>query len=164
MASEYSFDIESTFDMQELKNAVEQMRKEITNRYDFKGLVYEADLTEEVISIKAPDTFKLEAIKQVLISKVVGRKLSPKIFDYKTIEATPSGTVKQDIKLIKAMDQETAKLVSKIIRDAGLGAKPSIQGPVVRVTSKDKDELQAVMQLLRGREDITVPLVFGNYR
>lgn len=165
MASkESSFDIVSEFDFQELRNAVDQAKKELANRYDFKGSTSEIELRDESISLRTEDSMKLEAMQQILLSKVVARKLSPKILKPGEVESSLGGKVKLEIGLIQSLDTETAKKISKEIRDNFKGIKPNIQGDAVRVFSKSKDELQQVMQFLRDKEDIEVPLVFNNYR
>jgi uncharacterized protein YajQ (UPF0234 family) len=165
MASkESSFDIVSEFDFQELRNAVDQAKKELANRYDFKGSTSEIELRDESISLRTEDSMKLEAMQQILLSKVVARKLSPKILKPGEVESSLGGKVKLEIGLIQSLDTETAKKIAKDIRDNFKGIKPNIQGDAVRVFSKSKDELQQVMQFLREKEDIEVPLVFNNYR
>lgn len=164
MAKDASFDIVSEFDFQELRNAVDQVRKEILTRYDFKGTHAELDLQEEVLILKAEDEMKLEAMRQMLLTRVAARKLSPKILKFEKAESSLGGAMRQSVTLVKALDTENAKKISKLIRDQFKGAKPSIQGDSVRVVSKSKDELQEVMKFLREQEDLEVPLVFNNYR
>lgn len=164
MAKDASFDIVSEFDFQELRNAVDQVKKEINTRYDFKGAEAEIELSEDVLSLRSEDEMKLEAMRQMLISRVVARKLSPKILKFEKIESALGGKVRQTVTLVKALDTENAKKISKLVRDQFKNAKPSIQGDSVRVVSKSKDELQAVMKFLREQEDLEVPLIFNNYR
>ncbi|HEY9843586.1 MAG: YajQ family cyclic di-GMP-binding protein [Candidatus Sericytochromatia bacterium] len=164
MAKEASFDIVSEFDFQELRNAVDQVRKEIATRYDFKGAQAELDLQEEVLILKAEDEMKLDAMRQMLVTRVVARKLSPKILKFEKMESSLGGKVRQTVTLIQSLDTENAKKISKMIREQFKNVKPLIQGDSVRVVSKSKDELQAVMGFLREQEDLEVPLVFNNYR
>ena len=164
MASESSFDIVSQFDAQELRNAVDQVKREIATRYDFKGTNAEVTLTDDDITILVPDTMKLKAIQDMLFQKLVNRKLSPKILEMKEPEPAAGGTLKQLIKLIKALDQETCKVISKMIKDGFPKAKATIQGTTVRVSSKNKDDLQAVIAHLRAAENLKVPVEFTNYR
>ena len=164
MAKDASFDIVSEFDFQELRNAVDQVRKEIATRYDFKGALAEIDLQEEVLVLKAEDEMKLDAMRQMLISRVVARKLSPKILKFEKAEFALGGKSRQVVTLIQALDTENAKKISKMIREQFKTVKPLIQGYSVRVVSKSKDELQQVMAFLREQEDLEVPLVFNNYR
>jgi uncharacterized protein YajQ (UPF0234 family) len=164
MAKEASFDIVSEFDFQELRNAVDQVKKEILTRYDFKNALAEIDLSDELITLRGEDEMKLTALQQMLVSRVIARKLSPKILKFEDPESALGGKLKQTVTLIKAMDTETAKKVSKMIRDQFKTVKPTIQGESVRVFSKSKDDLQTVMQFLREQEEIEIPLVFNNYR
>ena len=164
MASDSSFDIVSDFDMQELRNAVDQVKREILTRYDFKGVKAEIDLNDDDITILAPDTMKLKAINDMLLQKVVNRKLSPKILDVQAHEEAGGMTVKQIVKLIKALDQEGCKEVTKVLKEKFPKVKGSIQGDTVRVSSKSKDELQAVMAGLRVDGSFKVPLKFTNFR
>jgi len=165
MAKENSFDIVSEFDFQELRNAIDQVRKEITTRYDFKNVKAEIDLQEDQIVVKTEDDMKLEAIRQMLITRVVARKLDPKIMKFEDPESSLGGNLKQNITLIKSMDTETAKKISKLIREQfKKGPKPNIQGDSVRVTSKSRDELQQVMAFLKEQEDFDVPIHFNNFR
>lgn len=164
MAKDSSFDIVSEFDFQELRNAVDQVRKELSTRYDFKGAEAELDLQEAQLVLKTEDEMKLDAMRQMLLTRVVARKLSPKILKFEKMESSLGGKVRQVVTLINALDTENAKKISKMIRDQFKSVKPSIQGESVRVVSKSKDELQDVMKFLREQEDIEVPLVFNNYR
>lgn len=164
MAKQFSFDIVSEFDFQELRNAVDQAKKELKNRFDFKGVLAEYELDEEKIVLKSESDFQVEALKQILLSKAIGRKLSPKIFDFGDAESIFGGNVKLEITLVKALDTENAKKISKLIRDEFKSAKPSIQGDAVRVTAKKKDDLQTVIQFIKSQEDLNVPLIFKNYR
>ncbi len=164
MASEYSFDVVSDFDFQELRNAVDQVTREITTRYDFKGVDAEIELNDDDITILGPDNMKVKAISDVLLQKVINRKLSPKILEMKEPEPAGGATIKQIIKLVKVMDQETCKMITKVIKEQFPKVKGSIQGTVVRVSSKDKDSLQMVMNALRILPNLKVPITFTNYR
>lgn len=165
MASkESSFDIVSEFDFQELRNAVDQVKKEIQTRYDFKNIVAEIELNEDNIIIKSEDDFKVDTIRQMLVAKVVNRKLNPKILKFGKTETALGKSCRQEITLIKALDSDNTKKIAKEIRDNFKTVKPTIQGEAVRVFSKSKDDLQTVMQFLREKEDLDIPLVFNNYR
>lgn len=164
MASESSFDVVSQFDAQELKNAVDQAKREIMNRYDFKGIFTEITLNDDDITVVAPEKMKLNAIKDILFQKLVNRKLSPKILDVKEPEQASGGNLRQVMSLIKALDKDQCKAITKHIKDKFAKVKSSIQGDAVRVSAKSKDDLQAVMASLRGDESITTPLQFTNYR
>lgn len=164
MAKEFSFDIVSEFEFQELRNAVDQAKKEVMTRYDLKDALAEIELGDEAITLRAEDEMKLNALKDILIKRVIARKLNPKILRFEAPESALGGKLKQTVTLIKAMDTENAKKIAKLIRDQFKGVKPTIQGDAVRVFSKSKDELQAVQKFLREREDIDIPLIFNNYR
>lgn len=164
MAKENSFDIVSEFDFQELRNAVDQTLKEIATRYDFKGAQAEIELQENLIVLKTDDDMKLEAMRQMLVKRVASRKLNPKILKFEKVESSLGGKVRQSVTLIQSLDTDNAKKISKLIRDQFKGVKPTIQGDSVRVSSKSRDELQAVMQFIREQEDLEIPVVFNNYR
>lgn len=164
MAAESSFDIISQFDVQELRNAVDQVKKEILTRYDFKGLHTEVTLNDDDITIVAVDTMKLKAIQEMLFQKLINRKLSPKILDVQEPEQAAGGNLRQVIKLIKALDQESCKAITRAIKDSFPKVKTSIQGNTVRVSSKSRDELQAVIGMLKELQTVKVPLQFENYR
>lgn len=164
MASDFSFDIVSDFDQQELTNALDQVKREIANRYDFKGTNTEVTLNENDITVIAPDNMKLKAVQDVLFQKLVNRKLSPKILDIQEHEPAAGGMLRQVMKLIKVMSQENAKEVTKLIKENFPKVKGSILGDVVRVSSKDKDNLQAVIAFFQKYEGLKVPISFTNYR
>lgn len=163
MASNYSFDIVSDFDNQELVNAVDQTVREIKSRYDLKDTQTTIDLANDAISINTDSDFTLDAVHSILQQKAAKRNLSLKIFDYGKVEPASNNRVRQEIKLKKGISQEIAKQISKLIRDEFKKVQPSIQGDVVRVSSKDKDDLQTVIQRLK-QEDLSVALQFTNYR
>ena len=164
MAKEHSMDITVKFDFQELKNAVEMTKKEALNRYDLKDAGIEIELSEETVKVTAQSEMQIEAVYGILIKKMVGRSLSPKILDRQNIAEIGGMRMRQEMKLIKALDQENAKKLSKIVRDFFPKAKPLIQGETLRVTSAEIDELQAIMAKLKEDESVKVPLEFGNYR
>lgn len=164
MASDASMDIVSQFDLQEVRNAFEQAKKEIVVRFDLKDLGIELELFDDKIKITAPSEMSLNTAWDILLQKIINRKLSPKILEKKEMEKIGGNQVRFEIKLIKTLDQEMAKQISKLIRDNCPKAKPSIQGDTVRVSSKSRDELQAVIAMLRVQKDIALPLEFTNYR
>ncbi|MGR3273684.1 YajQ family cyclic di-GMP-binding protein [Acaryochloris sp. 'Moss Beach'] len=163
MAATCSFDIVSEFEWQELVNAIDQANREIKARYDLKDTKTEIKLDPTEITISTDSEFTLDAVHNVLQTKAVKRKLSLKIFDYGTIESASGNRVRQAIKLQKGIDVELAKKISKLIRTDYKKVQASIQGEVVRVSSKSKDDLQQVMQNLK-QEDWPVALQFTNYR
>lgn len=164
MASEFSFDIVSDFDQQELTNAIDQVKREIGNRYDFRGTNTEVTLNENDITVVAPEKMQLKAVQDVIFQKLVNRKLSPKILDIQEFEPAAGGMMRQVMKLVKVLSQENAKEISKLIKEHFPKVKGSIQGECVRVSSKDKDNLQAVIQYFQKYEGLKVPVSFTNYR
>jgi cyclic-di-GMP-binding protein len=163
MASTFSFDVVSDFDRQELVNALDQTNREIISRYDLKDTQTTVELAEDKITIHTASEMTLDAVHDMLQSKALKRNLSLKIFDYGKIESSSGNRIRQEVTLKKGISQEIAKQISKLIRDEFKKVQPSIQGDVVRVTAKDKDELQGVMQRLK-QEDLPVALQFTNYR
>jgi uncharacterized protein YajQ (UPF0234 family) len=163
MASNYSFDIVSDFDYQEMVNAVDQTGREIQSRYDLKDTKSTIELGENQISVSTDSDFTLEAIQAILRAKAAKRNLSQKIFEPGKIESASGNRVRQEITLKKGISQELAKKISKLIRDEFKKVQASIQGDAVRVSSKSKDDLQTVMQRLK-EEDFPVALQFTNYR
>ena len=158
-----SFDVVSDFDQQELVNAVDQVRREVATRYDFKDAKISLELGKSEIVLQADDEYRAGAVKDLLQSKSVRRGLSLKIFDWGKLEQAAGGSVRQHIGLKRGLTSEQAKELSKIIRDRFPKVKPAIQGDAVRVTGKSRDELQAVIGHLRGL-DYPVALQFENYR
>jgi len=163
MAGESSFDVVSDFDQQELVNALDQARREIATRYDFKGSKVAYELGKDEIVLTADDEYRAGAAKDLLESKAVRRNLSLKIFEWGKVEPAGGGTVRQHITLKRGLTSEQAKELAKRIRDEFPKAKPVIQGDAVRVSAKSKDDLQAVIADLRGL-DYPVALQFTNYR
>ncbi len=163
MATSFSFDIVSEFEYQELVNAIDQVRREISSRYDLKDSGTELVLEPENITIKSNSEFTLTSVHDVMQSKAVKRNLSLKIFDYGKIESASGDRVIQIIKLKKGIEQDLAKKISKLVRDSFPKVQASIQGDSLRVVSKSKDELQSVMQLIKSH-DFPVALQFTNYR
>lgn len=166
MAGNQSFDVTSGVEMQEVDNAVNNANKELGQRYDFRGVEYKLELkrAEKVISILAPDEFKLNAIWDVLADKIVKRKVPVKNLKREDIEKATSFAVRQTITLQQGVPMEIAKEIVKFIKDAKLKkVQAQIQGEQVRVISPSRDELQNVMALLRGH-DFKLELTFGNFR
>ena len=166
MAKDCSFDIVSEFDKQELVNAVDQVKRELTTRFDLKDsnsdVVLDADKT---ITITTNDEMKLKNILDILQTKMIKRNLSIKILEPQSIENALGGNVRQIFKLKKGLNQELAKKIVADIKTLKLKVQASIQGEQVRVSGKDKDDLQAVIKMLRTNEDsYEVPLQFQNYR
>jgi hypothetical protein len=163
MASESSFDIVSKVDIQELKNAIDQTLREVTGRFDFKNTISDIQLEGEVLKVHSDDEYKLKQLVEILQGKMAKRGLSLKSLDLGKVEPASKGTARQDIKLKQGLDSDTARKVVKLIKDSGRKVTTQIQGDQVRVTSKSRDELQGVIQLLKGA-DLPVDLQFMNYR
>ena len=163
MADTYSFDVVSDFDRQELVNTVDQVRRDVSQRYDLKDSNTEIELEETAIVITTASDMTLDAVVDVLRQKATKRQLSLKIFDEQTAETVGGNRVKQEIKLRKGLSQELAKKLSKTVRDSLKKVTVSIQGDSLRVTGKNKDDLQSAISLLK-EQDIEVPLQFQNYR
>jgi len=157
-------DIVSDFNLQEVINAFDQTKKEIAVRFDLKDLHIELELLDDKIKITAPSEMSLNAAWSVLLQKMMNRKLSAQILDKQEMEKLGGNLVRYEIKLVKSLDQETAKQISKLIREKCPKAKPSIQGDAVRVSSKSRDELQGVITMLRTEKSLPLPLEFTNYR
>jgi hypothetical protein len=166
MAATVSFDITSSVDLQEVDNAVNQARKELAQRYDFKGSKAAIDFkrAENSIEIVADDTFKMEAVWDILQTRMVRRGVPVKNLKPTDVEPIAGGLVKRTVALQQGIPIEAAKEIVKFLKDQALKkVQGSIQGDQVRVSSPSKDELQGAMRLLRGH-DFGVELQFGNYR
>ena len=163
MASEYSFDVVSTINMQEVNNAVTQAEKEIETRFDFKGSKSSISLEKDELVVVSDDEYKLKSVIDILQSKMVKRGVSLKHLQYGKVEPAASGTVRQRIALKQGIDPENAKKINALIRDSKLKVKSQIQGDQIRVSGKSKDDLQKVIQLLK-QADLPIELQFVNYR
>jgi cyclic-di-GMP-binding protein len=162
-AKESSFDIVSKVDMQEVDNAVHQAQKEIENRFDFKGSKSSIERSNEEIILVGDDEYKLNAVTDILQTKLVKRGVSLKALEYGKIEPAAGGTVRQTIKIKQGISQDHAKTIVKLVKDSKLKVQASVQGDQVRVSGKSKDELQAVIRMLR-EADLPIELQFINYR
>lgn len=163
MAATFSFDIVSDFDRQELVNAIDQTTREINARYDLKDTKTTVELGDDRITVNTDSEFTLEAIHDILRTKAAKRNLSLKIFDFGKIESASGNRVRQEIILKKGISQEIGKQITKLIRDQFKKVQASIQGDAVRVSAKSKDELQAVIQVMKQQE-FAIALQFTNYR
>ena len=166
MAKDCSFDIVSEFDKQELVNAVDQVKRDLTSRFDLKNSNSSIDLeADKAITITTNDDMKLRNIYDILQSKLIKRGISIKVLDAQPIENALGGNVRQVFNLRKGLTQELAKKIVGDIKDSKLKVQASIQGEQVRVSGKNKDDLQEVIQLLRKNEEkYDAPLQFTNYR
>ncbi len=163
MAGEVSFDVVSDFDEQELRNALDQVRREVQQRFDFKGVTVELTQGKDDIVLLTDDEYRATAVKDLIESKAVRRNLSLKIFDWGTVEPAGGNKVRQTIKLRRGLGDVVAKRITKLIRDEFPKVKSQIQGDAVRVSAKSKDDLQRVITRLRELDE-PVPLQFENYR
>src|SRR5574344_768556 len=166
MAKECSFDIVSEYNKQELVNAIDQVKRELTSRFDLKNSNSDVALeADKSITITTNDEMKLKNIVDILQSKLVKRNISIKILDAQSIENALGGNVRQVFNLKKGLSKELEKTIVSDIKTTKLKVQASIQGEQVRVTGKDKDDLQSVIQALRKNEDkYNYPLQFTNYR
>ncbi|WP_058304000.1 YajQ family cyclic di-GMP-binding protein [Gorillibacterium timonense] len=163
MANENSFDVVSKIDMQELNNALNQASREIETRFDFKGSKSSITLEKEELVVLSDDEFKLQNVLDILTSKMAKRGISLKNLDYGKVEPASGSLVRQKIKLRQGIDQEIAKKINIMIRDSKRKVTSQIQGDQVRVTGKSRDDLQAIIQLLK-QADLPVELQFLNFR
>ena len=163
MAGDASFDVVSDFDEQELRNALDQVRREVGQRFDFKGVTVDLTQAKDELILITDDEHRASAIKDLIESKAIRRELSLKIFDWGKVEPAGGNKVRQQIKLRRGLSDEIAKRITKLIRDEFPKVKSQIQGDAVRVSGKSKDELQKVITRLRELDE-PVPLQFQNYR
>ena len=163
MAQDFSFDIVSKTELQEVANAVQQAQKELAQRFDFKGSKSSIELSGEEITLNSDDEGKLRSVKDILESKLVKRQVSLKALDYGKVEPAQMGTVRQKAKIVQGIESEKAKAIVKTIKDAKLKVQASIQSDQVRVTGRTKDDLQRAIQLVKA-QDYGIPLQFTNYR
>ena len=166
MAKDCSFDIVSEFDKQELVNAVDQVKRDLTSRFDLKNSNSTIDLeADKSIVITTSDEMKLKNIDDILQTKLIKRGLSIKILDAQAIENALGGNVRRVYNLRKGLNQDLAKKIVADIKGTKLKVQASIQGEQVRVTGKSKDDLQEVIQFLRSNDEkYDYPLQFTNYR
>ncbi len=163
MSGEVSFDVVSEFDAQELRNALDQVRRETQQRFDFRGATVDLDQGKDELTLVTDDEFRATAVKDLILSKAARRAMSLKIFDWGPVEPSGGNKVKQVITLRSGLPEDLAKKITKLIRDEFPKVKSQIQGDAVRVSGKSKDDLQRVITRLRGLDEV-VELQFQNYR
>lgn len=163
MAGDNSFDIVSEVDFMEASNAVQQAVKEIRQRFDFKGSVSDITLEKEVLTLTSDDESKLKSVTDILQTKLAKRGVSLKALDYGAIQPAAKGTVRQVVTIKNGIATEKAKEIVKFIKSSGAKVQASIQEDQVRVSSKKRDDLQVVIQLLKA-QDFGIDLQFTNYR
>jgi hypothetical protein len=165
MAESFSFDVVSDFDRQELVNTLDQVKREISQRYDLKGTDTVVDLDKENIFITTNSELTLNAVNDIIRQKAIKRNLSLKIFDYGEIETVSGNKVKQIILLKQGIKQEIAKKISKSIRDQFKKINVSINGETLRISSKSKNDLQLAIKLIGNLEEtLNIPLKANNFR
>ncbi len=159
-----TFDVTSEVDMQEVRNAVDQAAREVSQRYDFKGTNSTIELGEDAIAMATASEDRLNALKQVLEEKLVKRKVSLKVLDYGKVEDASGGTVRQDAAITAGINSDKARDINKFIKGLGMkGIQSQTQGEQVRVSGKKRDQLQDVIAALK-EHDFDIPLQFGNFR
>jgi len=163
MAQEFSFDVVSKTDMQEVANAIQQAQKELAQRFDFKGSKSSIELTPEEIVLISDDEGKLRSVIDILETKLVKRGVALKALDFGKLEQAAGSTVRQRVKIVQGIEIEKAKAIVKAIKDAKLKVQASIQSDQVRVVGRSKDDLQKAIALVKGN-DFGIPLQFTNYR
>ncbi|HBC94195.1 MAG TPA: YajQ family cyclic di-GMP-binding protein [Pelotomaculum sp.] len=163
MAKENTFDIVSQVDLQEVNNAVNQALKELQTRFDFKGSKSEIAYDGEQITLVGDDEFKLKNVVDILEAKMVKRGIHLKALRYGKIEPAARDTVRQRVSLVQGVDKELAKTITKLVKESKLKVQATIQNDQVRISGKNRDDLQEIMKIIKGRE-FNIPLQFVNYR
>lgn len=163
---EHSFDISAKLDMQEMKNAIIQAQKEVDNRYDFKGMTKEIDLNmgAKVLTLLSSSDNKIDAMKDILISKMNKRGVSINSLEELKSEDASGNNRKFTYKIVDTIESDEAKIIQKEIKDLKLKVTAANQGDEIRVSGKNLDDLQKVMKHLKSLEDLKAPLVFDNFR
>jgi cyclic-di-GMP-binding protein len=164
MASENSFDIVSKVDLQEVSNAIQNALKEVHTRFDLKDSKSDIKLEgKDALILTSMDEYKLKAVNDILQSKMVKRNIPIKAFNYGVVESAAGSTVRQKVTMQQGIPIEKAREIVKVIKDSKKKVQASIQGDTVRVSGKDRDSLQEIIALLRGR-DFGIDMQFTNYR
>ena len=165
MSKDFSFDIVSHVDLQEIDNAVNQARKEIAQRFDFKGTKSRIDFTrdEKLLVLVADDDMKLRNLRDILAMRLAKRGVSLKALEYGPLADAAEGTLRQEIRIISGIEHEKAKAIIRDIKELRLKVQSTLQGEQIRVSGRKKDELQEVIKTLRGK-NYSIPLQFVNFR
>jgi uncharacterized protein YajQ (UPF0234 family) len=158
-----SFDVVSEVDLMEVKNAVEQAQKELANRFDFREAKAEIILEKEAIKLSAINQFKIQALEEIVLGKLARRNVSLKNIERKDADISPLGHARQELKLKQGLETDIAKTITTAIRDTKIKVQTQIQDRQIRVTGKNRDDLQEVIAFLRGKE-FPVALNFTNFR
>ncbi len=162
-STEFSFDVVSKVDLNEVKNAFNQADKELANRYDLKGTAAKIEFDEKELTLTADDEFRLEQVRDILFSKLVKRGIDARSVEYGKVEPGAGITVRQKVTFKQGIPQDQAKALTKQVRDSGVKVNAQIQGDAVRVSGKSKDDLQKAITFLKGL-DLPFPVEFTNYR
>lgn len=163
MAQECSFDVVSKVDMQEVRNAVDQAKREIGTRYDFKGSTSDIEFDGDGLKLVSDNEYRLKAVREVLQSKLIRRSVPIEAFEYAKVEEASHNTVRQHVTIKQGVDAETGRTIVKKVKELGLKVQAQIQGDQVRVSGKNRDDLQKVIDFLR-KQELGVALQFINYR
>ncbi|WP_169942996.1 YajQ family cyclic di-GMP-binding protein [Campylobacter sp. RM15925] len=165
MASEHSFDISAQVDLMEVKNALETAKKEVAARYDFKGIAAEIELNEKdkFITLLSSSDNKIDALKDIVISKLIKRNIPPVAVSETKRESASGGNIKATLKLNDTLDSDNAKKITKAIKDAKLKVSAAIRGEEVRVTGKSIDDLQECIRIVKGL-NLDLPISFKNLK
>ncbi len=158
-----TFDISSEVDMVALRNALEGANRKITNRYDFKGTNAHIEQNEKLLTLHADNDFQIDQMKQILLPEMTAKKIDVRCLEHGELQKVGGNKVKQELRVRVGVEQDLAKKIVKHIKDAKLKAQASIQGDVVRVTGKKRDDLQDCIALVR-KEITDYPLQYGNFR
>ncbi len=162
---QFSFDVVSEVDQQEVDNAINQARKEIDQRYDFKGsnTTIDWDPKEKTITLHTSDDMKLRALTETLNQKMIKRGVSMKSLDYQKVEPAANSSLRQVVKIKTGLESEQAKVITKLVKEQKMKVQAQIQGDAVRITGKSKDDLQTAIQILKA-QNLDFPIQFTNYR
>lgn len=163
MAKENSFDIVSQVNLQEVNNAVDQALRELRTRFDFKGSKSDIIYDGEQITLIGDDEFKLKNVVDILESKLVKRGINLKALRYGKVEPAAKDTVRQRVSLVQGVDKEKAKVITKLVKDSKLKVQATVQGDQVRISGKNRDDLQKIIQIIKNHE-FDIPLQFVNFR
>jgi cyclic-di-GMP-binding protein len=163
VAPQFSFDVVSEVDLQEVRNAVDQAQREIHTRFDFKDTGTSIELQGEALELRSGTDNRLRAALEVLREKMVRRSISLKALQEGTIQPAARGTVRQEVKIARGISEEKARAITKFVKQSGLKVQAQAQKDQVRITGKSKDDLQAAIRSLK-EEDFGIPLQFTNYR
>jgi len=163
VAPQFSFDVVSEVDLQEVRNAVDQAQREIHTRFDFKDTGTSIELQGEALELRSGTDHRLKAALEVLREKMVRRSISLKALQEGTIQPAARGTVRQEVKIARGISEEKARAITKFVKQSGLKVQAQAQKDQVRITGKSKDDLQSAIRSLK-EEDFGIPLQFTNYR